>query len=324
MTDSTATRLRISALALILALGLSACGGAEETAEAPAPAEAPDAPAATSPAEAEVAAETGPETGSLEWAVAGDWRPDMQTARDDARNPVETLSFLGVEPDDTVVEVWPGGGWYTYILAPYLTEGGGTLIAAGFDPDAFEGDRRAGIETRIAEYRETFDDPRYAAIEHAAFSNVSGPLAPEGSADVVLTFRNLHNWMAGGYDDKFFADAYAALKRGGTLGVVEHRLPSNMEQDPAATSGYVHEDYVKAAAEAAGFVFTESSEVNANPADTADHPFGVWTLPPVSRTEDRDGNTPEGFDPQTYLDIGESDRMTLKFTKPAGDTPEAE
>ncbi len=321
MTASTATRLKASAFALILAAGLTACGGADDSA---APADAPDAPAATGEPQAEPAAATGPETGSLEWAVAGDWRPDTQTARDEARNPVETLRFLGIEGDDTVIEVWPGGGWYTYILAPYLTEGGGTLIAAGFDPDAFEGERQAAVQERIAEFRETFSDPRFAAIEHAAFSNVSGPLAPAESADAVLTFRNLHNWMAGGYADKFFQDAYAALKPGGTLGVVEHRLPSNMEQDPAASSGYVHEDYVKAAAEAAGFVFTDSSEVNANPADTADHPFGVWTLPPVSRTADGEGNTPEGFDPQTYLDIGESDRMTLKFTKPASDADTAE
>ena len=113
----------------------------------------------------------------------------------------------------------------------------------------------------------------------------------------MLTFRNVHNWMGGDYTAKFFTDAYDALKPGGVLGVVEHRLPSSAEQNPRAASGYVHEDFVKALAAAAGFEFVAASEINANPADTADHPFGVWTLPPVSRTTDREGNAPEGFDP---------------------------
>ena len=145
----------------------------------------------------------------------------------------------------------------------------------------------------------------------------AGPLGEPESVDAVLTFRNIHNWMGGDHADKFFVDAFNVLKPGGVLGVVEHRLPSAMEQDPSAPSGYVHEDYVIALAEAAGFELEASSEINANPADTADHPFGVWTLPPVSRAADGDGNTPDDFDPQKYLDIGESDRMTLKFVKPA-------
>ena len=122
--------------------------------------------------------------------------------------------------------------------------------------------------------------------------------------------------MVQDYEAKFFDDAYAALKPGGILGVVEHRLPSAQAQDPRAASGYVHEDYVKTLADAAGFEFVAASEINANPNDTADHPFGVWTLPPSSRTSDREGNTPEGFDPEIYTAIGESDRMTLKFRKP--------
>ena len=123
--------------------------------------------------------------------------------------------------------------------------------------------------------------------------------------------------MAGDYADKFFTDAFAVLKPGGVLGVVEHRLPSGDDPDPSAPTGYVHEDYVKALAAAAGFEFVEASEINANPADTGDHPFGVWTLPPVSRTADGDGNAPADFDPAAYQAIGESDRMTLKFVKPA-------
>ncbi|MEL6568020.1 MAG: hypothetical protein AAFQ22_06340, partial [Pseudomonadota bacterium] len=222
-----------------------------------------------------------------------------------------------VQSSDTVVELWPGGGWYTQILAPYLASGGGSLVAATWDPEAFEGDRRARIEERITGYSEAFSDAEtFGDIQIAALSGVSGPLTEPGTADVVLTFRNIHNWMSGEYLDKVFSDAFNALKPGGVFGVVEHRLPSTTEQDPAARSGYVHEDFVIAAAERAGFVLEAQSEINANPADTADHPFGVWTLPPNSRTSDREGNAPEGFDAASYAAIGESDRMTLKFRKP--------
>lgn len=293
-------------LAAFLALGLAACGGDTATQ----PAAAPDAPAASETAETV-------ETGSIDWALAGEWRANDQ-ARDEWRNPAETLAFFGVEGDDTVIELWPGGGWYTRILAPYLAANGGTLIAATWDPNAFEGERRAGIEERIAGYAAAFgaNPELFGTVQIAALSNVSGPLAEPGTADVVLTFRNIHNWMSGEYLDKVFEDAFAALKPGGVLGVVEHRLPSASEQDPVAASGYVHEDVVIAAAERAGFVLEARSEINANPADTADHPFGVWTLPPVSRTEDRDGNTLSEADAARYAAIGESDRMTLKFVKP--------
>lgn len=271
---------------------------------------------------ADVAA-TGPDRASepLAWAIAGSWRSETERARDTARHPAETLAFFGIEPDDTVIELWPGGGWYSSILAPYLATGGGTLIAAGFDPDVFEGERRARIVERLDAYADRFTarPDLFGTVRMTAFSDRSGPLTTPGSADVVLTFRNLHNWMAGGYADKAFSDAFTALKPGGILGVVEHRLPSSANQDPVAMTGYVHEDYVRRAAERAGFVFVESTEVNANPKDTADHPFGVWTLPPNSRTEDRNGEAPDGFDPALYAAIGESDRMTLKFVKPLAD-----
>ena len=288
-----------------LFLGLVACGGGEDVAE---PATADSPPVAT--------VDAGPETGSLEWAASGDWRGD-NSARDDWRNPVETLEFFGVEPSDTVVELWPGGGWYTQILAPYLAAGEGKLVAATWDPNAFEGERRERIDGRIAEYSEAFSDTeRFGEVEISALSGSSGALVEAGTADVVLTFRNIQNWMSGEYLDKVFADAFAALKPGGTFGVVEHRLPSTAQQDPAARSGYVHEDFVIAAAERAGFVLEARSEINANPADTVDHPFGVWTLPPNSRSTDREGNAPEDFDAAKYEAIGESDRMTLKFRKP--------
>ena len=273
-------------------------------------------PAPASVEAATVAVETAPAM-TLAEAIASDLRSDEEKARDVWRNPAGTLEFFGVESDDKVVEVWPGGGWYTNILAPWLASGGGTLVAAGFDAASIEDpERRARTEQRLAEFKATYADPKFGTIEHTAFSATSGPLTEDGTADVVLTFRNIHNWMSGGYTEKFFADAYTALKPGGVLGVVEHRLPSTQAQDPKATSGYVHEDYVKALATAAGFEFVEASEINANPADTADHPFGVWTLPPNLATTDRDGKPVEGFDPEKYKAIGESDRMTLKFRKP--------
>lgn len=291
------------------AVVLAACSGGNE-----APAETLEAD--TPPVEQAETVEAGPMT--LADAVAGDWRSDDEKARDGARNPAETLAFFEIEPSDTVVEIWPGGGWYSNILAPYLASGDGTLVAAVWDVNVFEGERLARIEQRIADFKAVYEaDPDlFGTVEYTAFSAESGPLTDPDAVDAILTFRNVHNWMAGDYSPKFFTDAYASLKPGGVLGVVEHRLPSSAEQDPRAASGYVHEDFVKAMAAAAGFEFVEGSEVNANPADTADHPFGVWTLPPVSRTTDRDGNTPEGFDAEAYKAIGESDRMTLKFIKP--------
>lgn len=284
---------------------LAACSQAAPPADAPADTSAETAAAETAPAV------------TLADIVNSDLRSAEEKARDTWRHPVETLEFFGIEADDKVVEIWPGGGWYTNILAPWLASGGGTLVAAGFDPASVEdAERRAQVEARIEEFKNTYADPRFGTLEYSAFSAVSGPLTEAGTADAVLTFRNIHNWMSGGYTEKFFTDAYAALKPGGVLGVVEHRLPSTAMQDPTATSGYVHEDFVKGLATAAGFEFVEASEINANPADTADHPFGVWTLPPNSATSARDGTTIEGFDAAKYTAIGESDRMTLKFRKP--------
>ena len=293
------------------ALLLTACG-AQET------------PPTEKTVEVEKAAEAFTEASPLQAAIEGEHRTEAEKARDQYRHPKETIEFFDIEPSDKVVELWPGGGWYTNILAPYLASGDGVLVAAGFDPEGGDEERRARIESRLAEFQAEHSDAIYGDIEYSAFSGTTGPLTEPGTADVVLTFRNLHNWMSGGYAEKFFTDAYAALKPGGVLGVVEHRLPSTETQDPTASSGYVHEDYVKSLAEAAGFEFVGASEINANPADTADHPFGVWTLPPNSRTTDRDGNTPDGFDPETYANIGESDRMTLKFVKPVQDAAPAE
>lgn len=292
----------------VSAVVLAACSGGTEAPEETLEAETPPI--------VEEAEATGPM--SLADVVAGEWRSDDEKARDAWRNPAETLAFFEIDPSDTVVEIWPGGGWYTNVLAPYLASGDGQLIAAVWDVNVFEGERLARIEQRIADFKGVYeaDADLFGTLEYSAFSAESGPLAEPGTVDAVLTFRNVHNWMGNDYTAKFFTDAYAALKPGGIVGVVEHRLPSSAEQDPRGASGYVHEDFVKAMAAAAGLEFVEGSEVNANPADTADHPFGVWTLPPVSRATDREGNTPEGFDAETYKAIGESDRMTLKFVKP--------
>jgi len=295
------------------AMILAACSAANE-----APAETLEAE--TPPPVEEV--EAGPM--SLADAVAGDWRSDDEKARDAWRNPAETLAFFEIEPSDTVIEIWPGGGWYTNVLAPYLASGDGQMVAAVWDVNVFEGDRLERIQQRIADFKAVYeaDADRFGSLDYTAFSAQSGPLADADSVDAILTFRNVHNWMGGDYSPKFFSDAYLALKPGGTLGVVEHRLPSSTEQDPRGSTGYVHEDFVKAMAASAGFEFVAASEINANPADTADHPFGVWTLPPVSRSTDREGNSVEGFDADAYIAIGESDRMTLKFVKPAAESLE--
>lgn len=274
----------------------------------------PDGAARTPEPVATVAAtpETLTPEDALKAALAGAWR--VAPERDEWRHPEATLTFFGVKPDMTVVEIWPGGGWYTSVLGPYLRQGGGKLYAAGPDPAASD-----YAANSVAKFTDVFiaHPDIYGDIELTVADARSEAIAPAESADVVLTFRNIHNWMHGGYADKMFKNAYAALKPGGVLGVVEHRLPSAAEQDPHAGSGYVQEALVLKLAEEAGFELAGSSEINANPADTADHPFGVWTLPPVSRTQDSDGAAPQGFDPAVYKAIGESDRMTLKFVKPA-------
>lgn len=237
---------------------------------------------------------------SIRDAVAAPSRTPANLARDAYRHPVETLGFFGVTPAKTVVEIWPGGGWYTEILAP-LVKGNGTYYAAGPWPDGLK-----GVQAMQAR-----DAASYGAIKLAAFPWSEGqPKVPDGSADVVLTFRNVHNWRMGGEDKAAdaFRQMFAMLKPGGTLGVVDHRLPEAADAAREQSSGYVKVSTVRRLAEQAGFRFVDSSEVNANPKDTADWPSGVWTLPPTYRLKD--------VDRAKYAAIGESDRMTLKFRKP--------
>ena len=280
-------------MASVGALSLSACGKSKDKA---APAE-----------------KARPE--SLEAVVAGDWRPPADRARDRWRHPVETLKFWGLAPGQTVVEFWPGAGWYTDILAPFLADTKGKLYEALLETN----NPADPAATEIVEaYRRKVTEAKkiYGEVTFTAFGPTSGPVAPAGSADLVLFLRNLHNWMAGGVAEKAFRDALAALKPGGVLGIEEHRGEPGRVQDVLAADGYVQQDYVIQMAKEAGFVLAATSEINANPKDTKDHPFGVWTLPPTRLSAPRGEPAEPGFDHAKYDAIGESDRMTLKFVKP--------
>ena len=239
---------------------------------------------------------------ALHDAVHGENRTPANVARDQYRHPFDTLAFFGVQPNHNVVEIWPGAGWYTEILAPYLGRGGGSYQAVA-------GARQlARVEAMVAANPGLYGQVRTAAFPVRAAEDRR---VPDNSVDVVLTFRNVHNWMMGEqpFADEAFRQMYAMLKPGGVLGVVEHRLPENGDAARERSSGYVRTSTVRRLAEAAGFELVRSSEINANPRDTADHPQGVWTLPPTYRLGDTDR--------ARYQAIGESDRMTLLFRKPA-------
>jgi predicted methyltransferase len=274
-----------------LAAGLAACGSREGA----------DAPPA----------------GTLGWAMSGPWR--IAPERDQYRHPLQTLLFWGLEGDMTVLEVLPGLGWYTSILAPYLAANGGTLIAAGFDP---VGGTLAQRET-LASWEARFNrEPElYGAIRETAVTRDGAPLAGANSVDLAILSNNIHTLMAEGIAERVFRDVLAALKPGGAFGIEQHRAASTGLQDPLAGAGYVQEEYVKTLAQEAGFEFVAASDVNANPRDTRDHPFGVWTLPPTLRTAPLGQPDNDAFDTTPFEAIGESDRMTLKFRKPSGPAP---
>jgi predicted methyltransferase len=214
----------------------------------------------------------------------------------------------------TVVEFWPGIGWYSDIIAPYLARGGGKLIAAQFQIGAQGDPAQAkildGYRRKLAARPGLYGQP-----ELTAFGAASGPVAAAASADLVI-FENVHSWMAAGIVDKAFREAFRALKPGGVLGVEENRDAPGGVQDVLALSGYVQEDYVKQLAVEAGFRFAEASEINANPQDDRNHPFGVWTLPPTRQSAPAGKPDNSNFDHSKYDAIGESDRMTLRFVKP--------
>jgi predicted methyltransferase len=240
----------------------------------------------------------------LQKAVDAPLRSAKNRARDAFRHPGEVLTFFGVKPDSVVVEIDPGAsGFWTDILAPYL-KAKGRYIAANPEPVTDEAKRGAqGFAAKIAA-----DPADFGHVETSVFSADQHPIAPPGSADFVLTFRNLHNWLKSGQAQASLKAFYAALKPGGVLGVVDHRGLTSAPQDPKAVSGYVRQDYAIKLIEGAGFKFVAASEANANPRDTKDYPRGVWTLPPTYRLKD--------LDRAKYQAIGESDRFTLKFVKP--------
>jgi predicted methyltransferase len=245
----------------------------------------------------------GPVT--LESVIQSDQRPAAERARDRYRHPLQTLQFFGIRDDMNVVEVSPGEGWYTDILAPYLKAHGHLTLADGNPSSPKPARRESAIRFRekITGNPERYGHPDITVLDPPAELRI----APPGSADLVVTFRNMHNWMGAGAAPAVFKAMYDALKPGGILGFTEHRAKPG-KQDPKAVSGYVTEEYAVKVAESVGFRLLARSEINANPNDTKDYPEGVWTLPPTLRLKDKDR--------ARYVAIGESDRMTLKFQKP--------
>ncbi|MEQ8663631.1 MAG: methyltransferase [Gammaproteobacteria bacterium] len=244
---------------------------------------------------------------TLETAAGGSHRAPANIARNAWRHPVETLEFFGIRPDMTVVEVWPGSsGWYTEVLAPYL-RARGKLVAANYDGStgvAYFAKGAQAFRDKLAAAPDLYDRVEITALMPPAAPSAGAP----ASADLVVTFRNLHNWVRDGFAEPMFAAMFEVLKPGGTLGMVAHRGSDDMTGPAAARTGYLAESEAIGLAEAAGFQFVARSEINANPNDTRDHPEGVWTLPPNFRAGD--------VDRDKYAAIGESDRMTLKFRKP--------
>jgi predicted methyltransferase len=235
-------------------------------------------------------------------AVSDPARTAAFVARDKARHPAEELAFFGITPKMTVVELWPGGGYWTEILGPYLATAGGTYYVALNAP----GDEDAGVQRwreRVAAQKD-----RLGTIHETMLGGGHFDIAPPGSADLIVTFRNLHNVMDDGTADQALAACFKALKPGGILGIEEHRGRNDKPQDPKAKDGYVREDYAIALAKKAGFVLLGSSEINANPKDTKDWVDGVWTLPPTLSQKDKDR--------EKYIAVGEADNFVLKFQKP--------
>lgn len=247
---------------------------------------------------------------AIDRALSGDHRSAANRARDVYRHPKETLAFFGLQQDMTVMEVWPGGGgWYTEVLAPVLRDQG-RYIAAGWDPKTdvrFLQDGLKAFADKLASRPDLYGRATVTALQDP---DEMHPV-PDGSVDMVLTFRNLHNWMAREAAEKMLAAMYAALKPGGILGIVEHRAADGVPQDPRAKTGYVREDYAIELIEAAGFELIGRSDINANPRDTKDYPQGVWSLPPTFRKVE--------VNRERYAAIGESDRLTLRFRKPPAD-----
>ncbi|HOB95268.1 MAG TPA: methyltransferase [Aquabacterium sp.] len=272
---------RRHATALLLATGLAGCA-----ARPPAP---------------------GVDAARLRGAIDGPQRSAANRARDAARHPFETLAFFGLAPTHQVIELSPGGGWYTEILAPYLRDGGRLYAAheAADDANDYRRRSRAAFDARLAREPAVYGQVQVGLLPRTPrFTDI----APPGGADAVLTFRNVHNWIEAGHLDATLQAAFAVLKPGGVLGVEEHRAPAGASVDWIVKNGYVTETLMVERAEAAGFRLAARSEVNANPRDTKDHPNGVWSLPPTLRGGDADR--------ARFVAIGESDRFTHRYVRP--------
>jgi len=309
--------LPLPVLPLAIALALAACGtaptgsvGIDAGSDAASASASASATADGASASASASPEASADASSLAAAIAGDWRTPANVARDVYRHPAETLAFFQVEPDDTVVEITPGGGWYAEILAPWLRDHGHYVAATWDDAIAGQPKYRYDLNTSL---RAKFagNAAVYGTPEVRVFDPQAPVFGPPASADVVLTFRNAHNWVADGNADDYFKAFFDVLEPGGILGVADHRAKPGTDLETMKESGYLTEALVIGLAQGAGFVLEAQSEVNANPRDTTDHPNGVWTLPP--------GNNHDDADDAKYQAIGESDRMTLRFRKPRRD-----
>ena len=251
---------------------------------------------------------------TLEAAAAGAWRSDGDKARDTMRHPAATLGFWGVRPNMTVVEIRPGGGYWTDILAPYLAAGKGKLIVTSGDPDKMSPTQIAGRDRFLQRYKD--NATLYGSLETGVFAgNSDKPLAAAGSVDLIISSRNFHGFVLQNIKDYAIKSMFDALKPGGLVGIEQHRGDVRRPQD--ANTGYIRQDWVISEMRKGGFAFVGSSELNANPNDTKDHPFGVWTLPPTLITAPNGQPANPSFDNTKYKAIGESDRMTLLFRKPA-------
>ena len=280
---------------------LAACSGNS----APANAQAQDQPAG---ALVPPTSATDFTASQLDQVIAGDWRAADHKARDVYRHPKGTLQFFGIRPDLTVIEITPGGGWYTEILAPLLRNNG-HYIAATAKP-AVDGEASRDLTALKAKF--AADPAHYGKAQLVEFDPKAPSFGAAGSADMVLTFRNVHNWVEADTAPAMFKAFYAVLRPGGVLGVEDHRAADNASLDAVKDSGYLPTNVVVKLATDAGFRLQESSEINANPKDTKDYPKGVWTLPPTLTLGEQDR--------AKYQAIGESDRMTLRFVKPDAPT----
>lgn len=296
-------------LSLSCAMTLAACQNEVPSEAPPANVNAPATQATTAEAES---AKLDPDRAEkvtarlLARVTANNHRSEADKARDQYRHPVETLGFFGIRHDATVVEITPGGGWYTDIIAPVVRRGGQYIGAIWDESLPDQPAYYASLNKALQEKLEA--NPKlYGKAELRRFNAAEPHFGEPDSADFVLTFRNIHNWVPAGTAEAYFKAFYSVLKPGGVLGTVDHRAKGDEATD--GKSGYLTEAQVIALAEAAGFKLAERSEINANPNDTADHPKGVWTLPPTFALGDEDR--------EKYAEIGESDRMTLKFVKPA-------